>query len=117
MLEIEGKLDGVEIVYGKGHMEDLKIVVDGQEYYKRLWEISKKNKRKFRPRGFIEMLSYNEIFDKEDFFKKLKDNIGTRVKLSFHELNTSLAYLILDRIHGVKIPKKYNEISDVEYLE
>ena len=116
MAEIEGILESMEIINGKGEIKDLGIIVGGIKFYKRIWVLKEKSQRKFK--GLKEFLNYEEKFPKEEFFKEVKERMNQKVRIKFRDMNVSLPYYIFDRlICGLKLPKKYREINSIEYLE
>jgi len=115
MPEIEGILQSTEILYGRRLLEDIKIVVGGIDFYKRIYKPTKK----FKPKTISDFLSLSEkeSFPKKEYFEKLRNKIGVKVKVKYEKLNTMWPYFLLDRINNIKIPKKYNEIEEINYLE
>jgi hypothetical protein len=111
MPEISGSLEGVETIKGSMNVRDLKVVVGGIVFYKRIWDQDKRTTRKFRIKNIIDLLKLDETFDKEGFFKEVEDKKGKTVEVQYRDMKTSFVYWVLDRLHGVYIPKKYREIE------
>ena len=115
MPEIEGILKEIEILKGRLGLQDVRINVGGIVFYKRIWEIDKKTKRKFKLKN-IKEYSEDFIFPKKELFDTLQENKGNKIKIYFKEVNTSIVYFLLDRLNNLKIPKKYREIESIDYF-
>lgn len=115
MAEIEGILESMEIIKGKGEIKDLGIVVGGIKFYKRIWVLEEKSQRKFK--DLKEFLNYEEKFPKEEFFEEVKKRIGQKIRVKFKDMYVSLPYWVFDRITCVKLPRKYREVGSIEPLE
>lgn len=123
MPEIEGILERVNPIYGKWELKDLHILVGGIDFYKKIWKLDKKTEKRFRKKmrskGITELL-FSQVeeyyFPKEKFIKELQENIGNKIKVIYEEANTARFYWILDNFLGLKSPKKYREIINIEYF-
>lgn len=118
MKEITGILNLVEIIKGYEGLRDIRINVGGDEFYKRIWEPKgRRVMRKFRPKNIIEMISEEnaEVYDKEGFIRELQEGLGRKISVRFFDISTSPIYWLMDRLNGIKIPRKYREIDDFDY--